>query len=66
MLVMAMVRLLICWVASSTAVTVTAWAVFQLDGVKVNLAGLTVAAAGLPETIAISTSAVGEAAKANV
>ena len=44
---------------SSTAVTVTVWAVFQLVSVKCNVAGLTVAASVSSEVTAIPTLAAG-------
>ena len=44
---------------SSTPVTVTVWAVFQLMVVKVSIAGLTVAAAGALEVTTTVTLAVG-------
>ena len=45
--------------SSSTPVTVTVCSVFQLDGVKVKVAGLTVAAPVSPDSTAMVTSAVG-------
>ena len=44
-------RLFLWYKPSSTPVTVTVCLVFQLEAVKVKVAGLTVAAAGTPERI---------------
>src|SRR5437762_3506628 len=47
------------WTASSTPVTVTVWATFQLAAVNVRLAGAATPSAALLEPTGITTSAVG-------
>ena len=49
--VMVALRLFLWYKLSSTPVTVTVCPVFQLEAVKVKVAGLTVAAAGTPERV---------------
>ena len=57
---MVVLRLPLCsTISSSTPVTVTVWAVSQLEVVKVNDAGVTVAADGVPEATAMLTLWVG-------
>ena len=51
---------------SCAPVTVTVWAVFQLDGVKVKVAGLTVAAPVSPDSTAMVTSALGRLSSTTV
>ena len=61
-----MLRLPLWSTLSSTPVTVTVWVVFQLDLVKVKVAGLTVAAAGAPDWTLIFTCDVGRASSTTV
>ena len=63
---MVMLRLPFWSTLSSTPVTVTVCPVFQLDGVKVKVAGLTVAAAGARDRTLISTLVDGWISNATV
>ena len=51
---------------SCTPVTITVWAAFQLYGVKVKVAGLTVAAAVAPDSTVMVTSALGRLSSTTV
>ena len=62
---MVAVRLPVWSVLSSTPVTVTVWAMFQLPVVKVKVAGFTVAAA-ISEATTISTLADGRVSSTTV